>query len=246
MKILVTNDDGILSEGIKALAESLGTLGEVWLVAPDRERNAISHALTLHRPLRMLSSAPRHYVVNGTPSDCVNLGVHFILKEKPALIVSGINKGSNLGDDSNYSGTVAAAVEGALMGIPSFAISLEARKDFKFMPAAGFALRLARVILQRGLPQGTLLNVNVPNSEGRELMHYRITTLGKHRHHNTIVEKVDPRGLNYYWIGRKDEVSEEDDSSDLNAIRQKLISITPFQVDRTHYASLDELRQWVL
>ncbi|KPJ58020.1 MAG: stationary phase survival protein SurE [Deltaproteobacteria bacterium DG_8] len=246
MKILITNDDGIFSEGIKTLAESLSPLGEIWVVAPDGERNAISHALTLHRPLRLIDLPHRHYAVNGTPSDCINIGVNFILKEKPGLIASGINKGGNLGDDINYSGTVAAAVEGTLMGIPSFAISLVAEKDFNFKPAADFALRLARFIIKKGLPARTLLNVNVPDTEGKEINQYKITTQGKNTHNNTIEEKIDPRGVKYYWIGRENEGFEDDDTSDLKAISQRLISITPLQVDLTHYSSFKELIKWNL
>jgi len=244
MKILVTNDDGIFSEGIKTLAESLSDLGKVWVVAPDRERNAISHALTLHHPLRVVSISQQHYAVNGTPADCINIGVNQILKEKPDLIVSGINKGANLADDINYSGTVAAAVEGALMGIPSFAISLAAVEGFKFKPAADFALRLARSITKNGLPPRTLLNVNVPDTGGKEINLYKITIQGRNTHCNTIEEKVDPRGVKYYWIGRKDEGFQEDDYSDLKAISQDFISITPVQVDLTHHASINEMRKW--
>ena len=244
MKILVTNDDGIFSEGIKTLAESLSDLGKVWVVAPDRERNAISHALTLHHPLRVVSISQQHYAVNGTPADCINIGVNQILREKPDLIVSGINKGANLADDINYSGTVAAAVEGALMGIPSFAISLAAVEDFKFKPAADFALRLARSITKNGLPPRTLLNVNVPDTGGKEINLYKITIQGRNTHCNTIEEKVDPRGVKYYWIGRKDEGFQEDDDSDLKAISQDFISITPVQVDLTHHASINEMRKW--
>ncbi|MEE8382461.1 MAG: 5'/3'-nucleotidase SurE [Thermodesulfobacteriota bacterium] len=244
MIILVTNDDGIFSEGIKTLAESLGNLGEVWIVAPDRERNAISHALTLHRPLRVVNISLQQYAVNGTPADCINIGVNQLLREKPDLIVSGINKGANLADDVNYSGTVAAAVEGALMGIPSFAISLATVKDFKFKPAADYALRLARFITKNGLPARTLLNVNVPDTQGKEISLYKITTQGRNTHSNTIEEKVDPRGVKYYWIGRKDEGFQEDDNSDLKAIRQNLISITPIQVDLTHHDSVNKMFKW--
>ncbi|MBW2553813.1 MAG: 5'/3'-nucleotidase SurE [Deltaproteobacteria bacterium] len=246
MKILVTNDDGIFSEGIKELADSLSSLGDVWVVAPDRERNAISHALTLHRPLRILNPSCKSYAVNGTPADCVNVGVNFILKGKPDLVVSGINKGENLGGDINYSGTVAAAVEGALMGIQSFAISLSAKRDFNFKPAAAFALKLARFITKKGLPAGSMLNVNVPDTGGKEINLYKITKQGKDTHDNTIEEKVDPRGVRYYWIGRKDERYEDDDVSDLKAISQKLVSITPLQIDRTHCSSFEELLQWDL
>lgn len=246
VKILVTNDDGILSEGIKELADTLRSLGDVWVVAPDRERNAISHALTLHRPLRILNPSHQNYAVNGTPADCVNVGVHCILKEKPDLVVSGINKGENLGGDINYSGTVAAAVEGALMGVQSFAISLSSTRNFNFKPAAAFALRLARFITKSGLPDGTVLNVNIPDTGGEPINVYKITKPGKDRHHNTIEEKVDPRGMRYFWIGRKDECYEDDDVSDRKAISQNIVSITPLQTDRTHGTSFEELLQWDL
>jgi 5'-nucleotidase len=237
MNILITNDDGILSEGIAALANLLKTLGEVWLIAPDRERNAISHALTLHRPLRINNLSFRHYAVNGTPADCVNIGIHYLLQEKPALIVSGINKGANLGNDINYSGTVAAAVEGALMGIPSFAISLEGKQNFRFEPAANFALRLARFILNKGLPSQTVLNVNVPDTDGKEIHEYLLTRQDTQARMNTIEEKSDPRGGRYYWIGRIHDGVEKDPAngkSDLEALRRKIISVTPLTIDRTH------------
>jgi 5'-nucleotidase len=237
MHILITNDDGVLSEGITALADSLKTLGEVWLIAPDRERNAISHALTLHRPLRINNLSSRHYAINGTPADCVNIGVHYLLQEKPALIVSGINKGANLGNDINYSGTVAAAVEGSLMGIPSFAISLEGEQNFRFEPAAKFALRLARFILNKGLPPQTLLNVNVPNTDGQEINEYLVTHQDIQARMNTIEEKSDPRGGRYYWIGRIHKGVDKDTAngkSDLEVLQRKIISVTPLTIDRTH------------
>ncbi len=237
MKILITNDDGILSQGIAALANALKLLGEVWLVAPDRERNAISHALTLHRPLRISNLSNQHFAINGTPADCVNIGIHYLLQEKPALVVSGINKGANLGNDINYSGTVGAAVEAALMGIPSFAISLEGEHNFSFEPAAHFALRLARFILNKGLPPQTLLNVNVPDTEGQEINQYLLTRQDTQARMNTIEEKTDPRGGRYYWIGRIHNGVEKEavnGNSDLEALRRKIISVTPLTVDRTH------------
>ncbi|HCY19768.1 MAG TPA: 5'/3'-nucleotidase SurE, partial [Deltaproteobacteria bacterium] len=160
--ILVSNDDGIHSEGIKALARALKRVGDVFVVAPDRERSAASHSLTLHRPLRVEKIGINSYAVDGTPTDCINIAVNGILKKRPDLVVSGINKGGNLGDDVTYSGTVSAAMEGTLLGIPSFAISLVSRENFYFNIAAKFAARLARHILKKGLPKDTLLNVNVP------------------------------------------------------------------------------------
>ena len=166
-KILVTNDDGIYSKGIILLAKALTEVGEVFVVAPDREKSAIAHSLTLHRPLRVEKIKRNFYAVDGTPADCVHLAVNAILPERPGLVVSGINKGGNLGDDITYSGTVSAAFEGTLLGIPSFAVSLVARSHFKFHPAARFAVRVAQAILKKGLPKDTLLNVNVPNLPNR-------------------------------------------------------------------------------
>jgi 5'-nucleotidase len=244
MRLLLTNDDGIYSEGIKVLADFISVLGEVWVVAPDRERNAISHALTLHRPLRVTTLSDYSYAVNGTPSDCINIGINFLLPERPDLVVSGINKGGNLGNDINYSGTVAGAVEGALMGVPSFSISLSADQDFNFKPAAQFAVRLARYIAEKGLPPQTVLNVNVPDTGGKEINRYTMTTQGTTTYTNTIEEKTDPRGFAYYWIGRKHDNHEDnnrDDASDIKAVRDKSISITPLNIDRTHHASFESL-----
>jgi len=249
MRLLLTNDDGVYSEGITVLADALSVLGEVWVVAPDRERNAISHALTLHRPLRLTSLSEFCHAVNGTPADCINIGMHYLLPESPDLIVSGINKGGNLGNDVNYSGTVAGAVEGALMGVPSFSISLSAERDFNFKPAAQFAVRLARFIAHNGLPPQTVLNVNVPDTGGKEINRYTITTHGTTTHTNTIEEKTDPRGFTYYWIGRKCDNRERyqpDDASDLKAVREKSISITPLHLDRTHHASFEALMRVTL
>src|SRR5216683_555425 len=160
--ILVTNDDGIHARGLQVLADALAALGEVYVVAPDREQSAVGHALTLHRPLRVDRVAERKFAVNGTPSDCVNLAVLGLLPEPPVLVAAGVNHGTNLGDDVTYSGTVAAAMEGTLLGVPSFAVSLLGRGDFRFEVAARFARRLAAWVLERGLPSDTLLNVNVP------------------------------------------------------------------------------------
>ena len=243
--ILVSNDDGIHSEGIKALARALKRVGEVFIVAPDRERSAASHSLTLHKPLRVEKIGPNAYAINGTPTDCINLAVNGILKKRPDLVVSGINKGGNLGDDVTYSGTVSAAMEGTLLGIPSFAISLVSisRENFDFKNAARFAARLARFILKNRLPKDTLLNINVPDVD--EIKGYRITKQGKRLYGDAIVEKVDPRGKKYYWIGGdilKWEGGGED--TDFKAITSNFISITPVHLDMTNYASFKELHKW--
>jgi len=243
---MVTNDDGIHSQGLVTLTGALRSIAEVWVVAPDREMSAVSHSLTLHKPLRVKEIAPQCYSVNGTPTDCVNLGVNSILKAKPDLIVSGINKGGNLGGDTVYSGTVAAAREGTMLGIPSFAISLVGEKDFKFQTAAVFAVRLAKHLLKNGLPKGTFLNINIPNNEIDGNTPYRITRQGKRVHGGSIVEKVDPRGEKYYWFGNNNLGFEEIKDSDSQAIAQNCISITPLCLDLTDYSFLEELSKWVL
>ena len=244
-KILVTNDDGIHSEGIKALAKALHEVGEVFIVAPDREESAIAHSLTLHRPLRVEKIRKNYYAVDGTPADCVHLGVNAILPEHPQLIVSGINKGGNLGDDITYSGTVSAAFEGTLLGIPSFAISVVSRRHFKFHTAARFAVKVARHILHHGLPKNTLLNINVPNLEEKEIKSYKITKQGRWVHNGSaVVEKVDPRGKKYYWIGEGSFVFDQRGDTDYEAVTHSSISITPLHLDLTNYASIRQLKKW--
>ena len=206
MKILVTNDDGIHAPGINALADALRNLGQVAVVAPDRERSAIGHALTLHHPLRAVKLGPGRYAVDGTPTDCVNLGIHSLLEFKPDIVVSGIiNHGGNLGDDVTYSGTVSAAMEATLMGIPAFAVSLVTSGDGVNYPAAAFfAVKLAELVFTKGLPNDTFLNVNIPDLPVGELLPPLITSQGKRRYEGMIIDKVDPRGRNYYWIGSVD------------------------------------------
>jgi 5'-nucleotidase len=240
--ILVTNDDGVYSPGIQILAKRLRELDSVAIVAPDRERSAAGHSMTLHRPLLIEELKEFMYSVNGTPTDCVNIAVKGLLKETPRLVVSGINKGPNLGDDVTYSGTVAGAIEGILLGIPSFAISLVAREDFLFAEAAEVAVRTAGQVLEQGLPAGTLLNINVPNLPIGEMQGTRITRLGKRIYHQMTVERVDPRGKKYYWIGGGEPDWEREEGTDLDAVDRKYISITPLHLDMTDYSSFDRLR----
>ncbi len=240
--ILVTNDDGVYSPGIQLLAKRLRELDSVVIVAPDRERSAAGHSMTLHRPLLIEELKESMYSVNGTPTDCVNIAVKGLLKETPRLVVSGINKGPNLGDDVTYSGTVAGAIEGILLGIPSFAVSLAAREDFLFAEAAEVAFRTAARVLQDGLPTGTLLNVNIPNFPVSEMRGTRITRLGKRIYHQMTVERVDPRGKKYYWIGGGEPDWEREDGTDFDAIDRRMVSITPLHLDMTDYASFDRMR----
>ncbi len=243
MIILVSNDDGIHSAGLQALEAALQTVGEVYTVAPDREQSAVSHALSLHRPLRIEELGPHRFAVDGTPTDCVNLAVKGFLPVRPQLVVSGINKGANLGDDITYSGTVSAAIEGALLGIPSIAISLVTwTPPFHFAAAAEFAAMLAREVSAQGLPADTLLNVNVPNLPPQEIKGYRFTRQGKRRYSETIDVRVDPRGRKYYWIGGDDLGFDPDEGTDCVAVHDGFISVTPLHVDLTNYRALHEMR----
>jgi 5'-nucleotidase len=243
MIILISNDDGIHSEGIRALEEALTAVGETYTVAPDREQNAVSHSLTLHRPLRIEEIAPRRFAVNGTPTDCVNLAVKGFLPVRPQLVVSGINKGANLGDDITYSGTVSAAIESSLLGIPAVAVSLVTKgTTYHFGPAAEFAAILAAEVIAQGMPPDTLLNVNVPNLPRQEIRGYRLTRQGKRRYAETMEVRVDPRGKKYYWIGGDDLGFDPDEGTDCMAVHEGFISVTPLLVDLTNYSSLQELR----
>jgi 5'-nucleotidase len=243
--ILVTNDDGIHSPGILTLAEALTVLGQVVVVAPDRERSAVGHALTLHSPLRSEEIRPGFFSVDGTPTDCVNLGIHGLLPRRPDLVVSGINRGGNLGDDITYSGTVSAAMEATLMGVPAFAISLEARsfQMADFAQAGRCAAHLASLVLQHGLPTDTFLNVNVPAGVPTG---FRLTRQGKRRYGEVVVEKIDPRGRKYYWIGGGELGFQEVEGTDSHAVQAGLVSITPLHLDLTNYRSFDALSSWHL
>lgn len=244
MKILVTNDDGVASPGLHALASALKTLGDVYVVAPDRERTAVGHALTLHKPLRITHMQKRVFAINGTPTDCVNLAVKKVLRARPALLVSGINKGVNLGDDVTYSGTVSAALEGTIMGVPSIAVSQAGNEKFRFEVAASYALRVAKAVLRYGLPEETLLNVNVPDLPRAAMKGVKVTTLGRRRFDNPIVEKVDPHGRKYYWIAGTRVAWGRRANSDHEAMRRGMVSVTPIHLDITHYEAVERLRGW--
>lgn len=239
--ILISNDDGIHSEGLAALAEALGDRGEVYVVAPDRERSAASHSLTLHRPLRVSEVGPRRYAVDGTPTDCVNLAVHGILPRRPRLIMAGINKGANLGEDITYSGTVSAAMEGTLLGVPSVAVSLVGRDGFDFAAAAAFGRAVGRHVLANGLPRDTLLNINVPDRPPGQVNQFALTRQGRRRYGNAIVEKSDPRGRKYYWIGSDEFQFVEEEGTDFAAVVRGVISVTPIHLDLTNHGSFAEL-----
>jgi 5'-nucleotidase len=244
-RILVTNDDGVHSDGIHALAAALAPLGEVTVVAPHVEASAIGHALTLRRPLRMERLRDRVHEVDGTPTDCVNIAFTQIYKGMPDLVVSGINKGFNLGDDVTYSGTVSGALEGALLGVPSIAVSLErTRAKYDFGPAAGAAAAIASMALRGDVIGGrTFLNINVPTGKPKG---FRLTVQAK-RNHITIVDpRTDPRGQAYYWIEEGENDWEPHDRSDYQAVRDGYVSVTPLQPDMTDHDALAKLEALAL
>jgi 5'-nucleotidase len=241
-QILVTNDDGIHAEGVKALEQALMPLGEVTVVAPDREMSATSQSISVHTPLRVYAFDERHYAVTGTPADAVVLAIYRLLPAKPDLVVSGINPGGNLGENVVYSGTVAAAMEAALHGVPSFAISLATRKYLDFSVAGSFAAQLAAKVLAEGLPPGIMLNVNIPRGEVHGV---RITRQSQKISQNVVHEKQDPRGRPYYWLDETMRLEIAEPDSDYAAIRAHEISITPLQVDRTDYSSLPRFADWL-
>jgi 5'-nucleotidase len=237
--ILVTNDDGVTSPGLHILAEALKPLGDVTVVAPTQEASAIGHALTLRRPLRIETYGPGVYGVDGTPTDCVNLGVDIVLKGKPDLVVSGINKGWNIGDDVTYSGTVAGAMEAALLGIPGIAVSLKRTPEFDFTYAADAAATLARVVLAKAWPARTFLNVNVNTGQPKG---FRITTQARRNHVTKIASRMDPRGQPYYWIEEAlDDWHPSSGRSDYEAVIDGYVSVTPLQADLTDFEAIAAL-----
>jgi 5'-nucleotidase len=235
-RILITNDDGVYSEGLRLLARALAPLGEVTVVAPDREQSATGHSLTLNRPLRLQKIEENWYAVDGTPTDCVNLAVLWLLKDrKPDLVVSGINFGLNLGDDVTYSGTVSATFEGTLLGIPSVAFSQEIAEGYSFERAAAFAGRFIAELLSASLRPDLLLNVNLPAGE---LLGLSFTRLGRRVYQQVVVEKEDPRGRKYYWIAGTPEW-QSDSGTDHEAVHSGRVSVTPLHLDLTDYRGLE-------
>jgi len=239
--ILVTNDDGIHAPGLALLADALAPLGEVWVYAPDRQQSAVGHAISLHRPLRVTEVRERWFMVDGTPTDCVMLAVRDLLKVRPNLVVSGINPGANLGDDVTYSGTVAGAIEGMLLGVPSFAISDVWYTPQHMATAAAVAAKVAAYVLEHGLPADTALNVNVPDVKYKELRGVALTRMGRRDYEDEIVERRDPRGGTYYWIGGSEPSHVREVGTDFEAIENGMVSMTPLHRDMTNYAALKAL-----
>lgn len=248
MLFLVTNDDGYLAPGLRSLSGALEELGEVVVVAPDREQSATSHSLTLHHPLRVRQTADNRYHVDGTPTDCVMLAVNAILERRPDYVFSGINHGGNMGEDVSYSGTVSAAMEGTLLGIPSVAVSLVHANE-EWLEGYGHVVRrLARMIVdeprQTLFPADTLLNVNLPDRHPDTIEGVRITTLGKRVYSDPVLTDKDPRGKTYYWIGGGEPTWEGPEEADYRAVERGYISITPVHLDLTNHRVIPHLKKW--
>lgn len=240
--ILLTNDDGIHAPGLRILAEALKPLGEVIVYAPDRQRSAVGHGVSLHQPLRITETKPGWHMVDGTPADCLILSVRGLLGKRPQLIVSGINAGANLGDDVTYSGTVAGAFEGMILGVPSFAISSVSHNPGHFETAGRVAQYVAAHVLEHGLPENSMLNVNVPDIPYDDLTGIAITCMGERNYQDEIVKRQDPRGGVYYWIGGAQPDNYVKEGSDFEAIENNKVSITPLHRDLTAHALLQQLR----
>ena len=243
MIALLTNDDGIHAEGLLTLKKEISKIGDVWVVAPDREQSATSHSLTLDYPIPIKRIGERSYSVGGTPTDAVMLAVRAILKRKPEILISGINHGPNLGDDVSYSGTVAAALEGTILNIPSIAVSNVNWNAKHFVSAAKFVKKLTLFVLKNGLPKDTFLNVNVPDKE-HTIKEYKITRLGKRVYNDVVIEKIDQRGKDYFWIGEQTSIWEKEDDTDFAAIQKGYISITPLHLDMTDYKVMEQIKRW--
>lgn len=239
MLILLTNDDGIDSDGLVLLKDRLSRQYEVCAIAPDRERTCIGHAITLHKPLRIKETGKGLFSTNGTPADCVLLGIRVLLLKKPDLIISGINKGSNMGQDVNYSGTVAAAKEGAFLGIPSIAISISAQTDYLFNDAITVIIGIIEKTRDITFPDHTFLNINIPNIPQHTIKGFMVTRLGKRIYNDAVIERIDPRGGKYYWIGGNSVSHESIEGTDFYAIEKDFVSITPLGLDITSRNSID-------
>ncbi len=244
LRLLLSNDDGCLAPGLGVLVEALSPLGEVVVVAPDRNRSGASNSLTLDRPLRVSGGGGR-YCVDGTPTDCVHLAITGLLEQEPDMVVSGINEGANLGDDVLYSGTVAAAVEGRFLGLPAMAVSLVGHPVRHYATAAEYARRLVEALRRHPLPADTILNVNVPDLPLVEIRGIQATRLG-HRHKaEPVIRAHDPRGRPIYWVGPAGPAQDAGPGTDFYAVEQGYVSVTPIQVDLTHYPAIDPLAQWL-
>ncbi len=243
--ILITNDDGIHSPGILALQQAMKEIGRTIVIAPDRDNSAVSHSLTMNRPLKIQKLADNFYTVNGTPTDCVALGLKKLLPEPPDLLVSGINAGTNLGDDISYSGTVSAAIEGTMYGVPSMALSVGGEAPYDYRAAMQIAVCMAEKILRNSLPENTLLNINIPSGEVYQKI--RVTRQGRRLWENSIHETLDPRGSKHYWIGGGTALADPGEDTDVYTFAAGNVSITPIQLDLTNHTGITYLKEnWLL
>ena len=245
MRILLSNDDGYFAPGIDHLARALADLGEITVVAPERDRSGASNSLTLDRPLSLRRTANGFYHVNGTPTDCVHLAVTGMLDTLPDMVVSGINHGANMGDDTIYSGTVAAATEGYLLGVPAIAVSLVGKSGTHFATAAHVAHQLVKRYLANPVKEPMLLNVNVPDIPLAELKGIKVTRLGRRHKAEPVVKATTPRGETVYWVGAAGEAADAGEGTDFHAVANNYASVTPLQIDLTHAGQLSMIRDWM-
>lgn len=245
MRILISNDDGYFAPGIQALARELAKIAEITVVAPESDRSGASNSLTLDRPLYLRRAANGFYYVNGTPSDCVHLAVTGMLDLAPDMVVSGINHGANMGDDTIYSGTVAAATEGYLLGLPSLAVSLVGRTPTQFDTAARVAREMVERLMRRPFKDPVLLNVNVPDLPYEDLLEHRTTRLGKRHKAESVVRDSTPRGDTIYWIGPAGAAADAGEGTDFHAVANGYVSVTPLQIDLTQYAQIENVSSWL-
>ncbi len=250
MRVLVTNDDGIDSEGLISLKRAIAAVGDVVVIAPDHNWSAAGHTKTMHKPLRVtkvtLPDGDHGFACDGTPSDCVALSMLGLAGERPSLVVSGINKGVNLGGDITYSGTVAAAMESVVNGVPAIAVSVPAFREWRFEAAAEFAAKLSRLLLSTGFPPDALLNVNVPALPADEIQGVEITRLGKRIYRDRLIERQDPFGRSYYWIGGDEPTGNAEEGTDIWALANNRISVTPIHMDLTNHPLIEQLKGWKL
>ncbi len=245
MRILLSNDDGYFAPGLAILAATLSGIADITVVAPERDRSGASNSLTLDRPLMVRQAQSGFYYVNGTPTDCVHLAVTGLLAELPDMVISGINNGANMGDDTVYSGTVAAATEGFLLGVPSIAVSLTSFSGANYPAAARVVLDLVKRLQDKPINAPVLLNVNVPDLPYEELAGSTITRLGRRHKAEPVIETVNPRGQTVYWVGAAGAAQDAGEGTDFHAISRQRVSITPLQIDLTHYGQLPALQDWL-
>jgi len=245
MRILLSNDDGYFAPGLACLAETLSSLADITVVAPERDRSGASNSLTLDRPLSLRKASSGFYYVNGTPTDCVHLAVTGMLDHLPDMVISGINHGANMGDDTIYSGTVAAATEGYLLGIPSIAVSLVSKGAGNYVAAARVVAEIVKRHLAHPFTSPVLLNVNVPDVPYEQIQGREVTRLGRRHKAEPVVKSVNPRGETVYWVGAAGAAQDAGTGTDFGAVARGMVSVTPLQIDLTHYGQLDVIREWL-